>query len=463
MSPNTIAPEEVKFHRLSYADNHGRLFWWKGDLYRGISLEMKDFYHRFLESGVARRLIEKGLLIETGETSFSMPQYPLILKHRLLPFVSYIYEWPSLMIKDAALATLDIAIELAKEGLGLQDAHPWNVLFEAGRPVYVDFGSIVPAWANSMWPAKDEFYRFFVFPLRLMNRGYERIARRLLQDYEQGVLAFEAEALIRDPRACLIEDARSAARAIISKAVQPALRKLISPKPYSNQPSPASRVEFLKALKAEIESIPIEFCKSASANYYDNSFSPPLSPCSEWTAKQQTVYELLREMKSCSLLDMGSGRGWYSQLAAGLGMEVVAFDRDETAVNRFYCDVKKQHLSILPLIMDICEPSAGGQILPSAVDRLKCDAVLALELVHHLVFRRFLTFGKIVELLVMLTKHRLIVEFIPKEDQFVLQWWNPQYGWYTLESFITELRKHFREVVVRPSAPKPRLLLDCEK
>ena len=217
MSSGAIDPEEVEFHTTSYADPNGRLFWWKGELYRGIIREKSDFYHRFLKGGLAQRVMERGLLVETEETPFSLPEYPLILKHRLVPNVSYVYEWASLMIKDAALLWLDIAIELAKEGLALQDAHPWNILFDAYKPIYVDFGSIVSAGANNMWP-EDEFYRFFVYPLRLMNCGYSRIARRLIHDYEQGVQAFEAEALTRDPITCVTRDLRSAARRLIPTA-----------------------------------------------------------------------------------------------------------------------------------------------------------------------------------------------------------------------------------------------------
>jgi ribosomal protein L11 methylase PrmA len=164
------------------------------------------------------------------------------------------------------------------------------------------------------------------------------------------------------------------------------------------------------------------------------------------------------------MLDIGSNRGWHSQLATSLGVEnVVAFDTDETAVNRLYHDVKSQKQAILPLVMDFRNPSPETQIEESARDRLKCDMVLALALVHHLVFKHFLRFDKIVSTLLSFTKRMLVVEFVPKEDQYVSQWWSPLYSWYTLENFIAELRRHFRNVSVHPSDPKPRVLLVCEK
>ena len=241
------------------------------------------------------------------------------------------------------------------------------------------------------------------------------------------------------------------------------MKKLIYWKFSPSHRTPQSRVDSFKALKAEIESIPIEFRETTWSNYYDKGCFLPFSPCSTWTAKHQTLYEILRKIKPCSVLDIGSNRGWYSQLAAGFGMNIVAFDNDETAVNRLYCDAKNQNLSILPLVMDFCEISPGNQAEPPCADRLRCDVVLGLSLVHHLVFKNRLRFDKIVQRFVLFTKRRLIVEFIPKEDQFVSQWWSPQYAWYTLEGFMAELRKYFRSVLVHPSDPKPRVVLVCDK
>jgi hypothetical protein len=128
-----------------------------------------------------------------------------------------------------------------------------------------------------------------------------------------------------------------------------------------------------------------------------------------------------------------------------------------------YCDVRSENASILPLLMDIREPSPANQIATSAVDRLQCDLVLALALLHHLVFKHFLRFDKIVAKLASFTKRTLVLEFIPKEDQFVSKWWSPKYDWYTLDNLITELRQYFRNVSVYPSDPKPRIVLVCEK
>lgn len=79
------------------------------------------------------------------------------------------------MLKDAALTVLDLLLELAQCGLTLKDSHPWNVLFDAEKPVYVDLTSIVLLDGDS-WGGYDQFCRFYMNPLLLMSLGHERTA-----------------------------------------------------------------------------------------------------------------------------------------------------------------------------------------------------------------------------------------------------------------------------------------------
>src|SRR6185295_16755622 len=125
----------------------------------------------------------------------------------------------------AALLVLDLQATLATRGLTLQDAHTWNVLFDGVRPVFVDFGSIAAQTAD-VWRAEQEFYEFFIHPLRLMAAGYGRIARRLMHDHERGISSQEV-GLSRTAqpgwRAMKLGAAAAAKRAI-PNVVRPALR-----------------------------------------------------------------------------------------------------------------------------------------------------------------------------------------------------------------------------------------------
>jgi len=179
-----IPSEEVAFHPHSHGDPAGRLFLWKGELYRGIRAEWAPLWGELLQQGVIQRLVDRGLLIDTETTALRLDGFDLVVRHRRLPFVSYPEEWCATMLKDAGLAILDLVIELAPNGLTLKDGHPWNVLFDAGRFIYVDLTSLAPLPADGGWPGHDSFCRFCLYPLLLISDGHDRFARRVLPESE---------------------------------------------------------------------------------------------------------------------------------------------------------------------------------------------------------------------------------------------------------------------------------------
>jgi hypothetical protein len=123
--------------------------------------------------------------------------------------------------------------------------------------------------------------------------------------------------------------------------------------------------------------------------------------------------------------------------------------------------------NVQPLVMNMTNPSPGIGIMnkgfPRAFDRFRSDIVLALAIVHHLVFTSQLRFEQIVGTLSELTKSVLLVEFIPKEDIHISPRWTSEREWYSLENFKSELKKYFRSILEMQSDPSPRVLLLCER
>src|SRR5215469_6274350 len=132
-----VAVEQVTFHPFSNGDWSGRVFSWEGGLYRAISDERASFYKRLLLQGTLRDMMGRRILVETEITDLELDGYALVLKHRIIPFVSHCYEWCGEMLKAAALTVLGLERELLKYRLTLQDMHPYNVLFDGPTPVWV--------------------------------------------------------------------------------------------------------------------------------------------------------------------------------------------------------------------------------------------------------------------------------------------------------------------------------------
>jgi SAM-dependent methyltransferase len=185
------------------------------------------------------------------------------------------------------------------------------------------------------------------------------------------------------------------------------------------------------------------------------------------TLKQQTIRKILSELKPESVLDIGSGDGYYAKLAAALGSKAIALDIDETCISHLYAEVRAKLLPILPLVMDFTKPTPARGLANhwaiAATERLQCDLVLALAVVDHIVLKQRLNFDQIVEGLAQFSNRWAVVEFIPREDPTISKLWTERVSWYTLDHFIAALRKRFTKVTAMPSDPEPRVLLLCEK
>jgi hypothetical protein len=166
-------------------------------------------------------------------------------------------------------------------------------------------------------------------------------------------------------------------------------------------------------------------------------------------------------LQPASVLDFGSGDGRCAVLAASLGKTVVAVDRDEGASSRLYREAKRRGLPILPVTMDFCEPTPGSGIcnqeFAPATERLRCDLVMALDLVRELVFERELQFDNIADGLASFSNRWALVEFVPADGRAASR------PWYGLDGLRRALGRRFDSVEVLPWSPHPRAVLLCEK
>ncbi|HEX3035120.1 MAG TPA: hypothetical protein VHT73_08305 [Thermodesulfobacteriota bacterium] len=461
-----IPYNEVSFHPHSFGDPDGRLFWWKGELYRGIRSEWVHFYSQLLQDGVIQKLIDRGILIETEPSPLAIEGYEMVVHHRYIPFPAYAHEWCAAMLKDAALTIIELLIELAQHGLTLKDTHPWNVLFDAYKPVYVDFTSIIPKKDDYKWSENNSFYRFCLYPLILMSCGQERIARWLLWDYEgvrkSDVLMLTGDHNLLASIPSVMNRLTSVLRQRSPDPYRELLKKVLKPmqsKFYKQSHSRKFQLEFLEQIRRRVESITLHSLKTEDSDGNSISYAS--------TVKQKCIYRILSDLQPTSVLDLFGNTGQYSKPAALLGSRVVSFNTDPRCSTQLYYDARDKKLPILPLIMDFTRPTPyrglSNECFISAAGRFKCDMVLALAWAHNAIFKRRLNFDQIVEGLAQFSKRWLVAEFVPREDPDICKLWSDSFSWYTLDNFISALRKWFNVVKIVPSYPEPRVLLLCEK
>lgn len=439
----------IDYHPLSWTDPVGRLFWRDGRLYRGIRPVCAELYRDLLDRGVIQDLVDRRLLIDTWAAEWTTPEFPLVLEHRVLPVVAFPSEWSAAQLKAAALMVLDLEAALRRQDLTLIDANPWNVLFDATRPVFVDFCCIAPVDQHT-WHGRREIVEFYLNPLLLFEGGSSRVARRMLFDPWVGVTDADLDRLSGRKRP-LGERALAAAKAAVKRMAPQSMHASI--KSAARPLTHSDPLADIAALRQRISALPIAKRPSDWQGYYRENF-PDFVPSDKWTAKHHAVHKILTDIKPRTVLDIGANRGWYAQLAARNGACVIAADSDETAVNELYADAKAADLAILPVFMDVRFPEPaqgpGYAFFAPATERLKSDMVLALALVHHLAFTWNLSFDHIVEGLGAFARQWLVVEFVGPGDGVVKRW-SQNYAWYCLDNFVAALSRKFDIVDQMPS------------
>src|SRR5206468_1954890 len=112
-----------------------------------------------------------------------------------LPFVSYPYEWPFEMLRDAALLQLGLIEEALAEDVVLKDGTPYNVQWRGAEPVFVDVGSFERLRPGEPWAGYRQFCMLFLYPLMLQS--YRGIAPQpWLRGSLEGIEPSEARALL---------------------------------------------------------------------------------------------------------------------------------------------------------------------------------------------------------------------------------------------------------------------------
>lgn len=451
-----ITKEDLRLDETSHIDPTGRVFYHRGEIYRAFFPHASDFYVRLLSMPSIKGLVGEGKLVPSViEPEVEVEGFGLVVRHGRLRFPSYCYEWPASMLRDAALLTLEISVKMCEEDIVLQDGTPYNVFFDSSNPVFIDLGSFVSAGREYVWAPYEQFLNFFLHPLYAYSSGAADITRRLLRDPVEGVTGPSVARLLGARQK--LSAPGYLKRVSVPRLFSPLIERAgARQKMASMSRSLGGRTDmkkirrrFLSALMKDVGRIKMPGAQSRWTDYYGQTAHEALDE------KKKAVAGVLEELRPKTVLDAGCNTGEFSVLAAERGAEVVAFDSDHGSVERLYGLSREKGLRILPLVMNILDPSPGtgwrAIERPPAHTRLGCDMVLALALMHHLVFTGGQDFQRIVKSLKDFQRDWLLVEYVDKEDpmaRLLPRRPSVDYGWYSLDGFLRTLEGHFRDVRV---------------
>lgn len=465
----TLFLDDIRIHESSYVDPNGFVFIHKGEIYRGIKRGNETFYRELLKQDSLQSPNQKYYLVESQLTDHSIPELEcdLVLKHRKIEPLTYCTEWCPSMLKDAALATLELNLALLDRDCMLQDAYPWNILFESTRPVHVDLTSIVPAAGPGMlWPAYQQYLNFFLHPLILASMNKGSIARLLLQDYIDGISLsdlnknFTLSHWARHPLSCLMNKVSEFLEKKFqdNKDLKLKIQNQAKSKTLGTD-NPLLKKKFMERLIRKTAKIVLPSARDNWTHYYQDIEKQTKDK------KLQIVDNLLAQLQPATLLDLGCNVGTFSVLAAKRGIQVLSVDASESCIEALYKNASTHNYSITPVVGNVLNPPASGFLsrqFPSMVERFKSDTVLCLALMHHLHIHGRQSFERIATLMNTLSNRSVIFEYVAPDDDNNHLIDHGRKIDYTLESVSGELSRFFK-VRVMDSDRRSRKILLCEK
>jgi hypothetical protein len=348
-------------------------------------------------------------------------EYAAVLRHELIPFVSYPYEWTPGMLRDAALLTLDLILASLDEDLVLKDATPYNVQFKGSRPVFLDIGSWEKLDAGEPWAGYRQFCMQFLYPLML--QAYKGVPfQPWLRGALDGITPAQARSLMsfrdrfrKGTTTHVFIHARLDQSYSKRGRTGGDIKKELKSAGFGKELIRANVRKVRKAVEAADWSPPASVW---TAYRGDNTYED-----ADNQAKAAFIKAVAGQREWNLAWDLGANDGHYSRILAEHVRTVLALDLDPSTVELLYRDLKAEgNEQILPLVMNLTDPSPGlgwrGLERKSFTDRGKPDLILALALLHHVSITGNVPVRQFVEWLASLGSS-VVIEFMTREDPMV--------------------------------------------
>jgi ribosomal protein L11 methylase PrmA len=408
----------------SFRDPAGYVFEDEGRIMRAISEFGATEFDLVLRTGLFDRLVSTGRLLEFRHVSVDPKTLPRshgyhivqVIEHPRIPFLSYPFEWPFLALRKAALAHLELQLGALEQDVVLRDASAYNIQYLGTRPIFIDHLSFRKYRQGEFWLGHDQFCREFFAPL--IFEAFTGVSPA--NWYRGSVGGLPAG----DVFSLLPLFARTRPSVLFHLAfpmilTRPSMSRQSVMQGHRPLPKRVYRwlLENLRSTIAKLKpphktSMWIDYPKECS--YSSDALK----------LKRGFIAEAVSKARPKQVLDIGCNIGEYSLLTlqAGASM-VIGIDFDRPSVERAFEVADEQSAALLPLNMDVSNPSpdqgwCGTQLL-SLRNRNSADLVLALAIVHHLAFRHNIPVQAAIEGVVALAPAG-IIEFIPRDDQEVL-------------------------------------------
>lgn len=445
----------------SFRDPSGFIFKRDGVLYRQVNQAYSKAYDKLMTGGLYTSLTDQGFLIpheEVDEPAADPALANRVIRPRVVPFISYPYEWSFSQLKDAALLTLDAARIGLVHGMVLKDASAYNIQFVDGKPILIDTLSFDIYKEGAPWDGYRQFCQHFLAPLALASMVDIRFMQ-LLRVYIDGIPLDLASQLL--PGKTKIGLAGLAVHIHLHAKMQQQYSDKQVSQAQAMRLSKAAFLNMLDALEKTIQPLKWEPKGTEWGNYYNiTNYSDDAL-----RTKGEIVGRFVEIATPKIAWDLGANNGLFSRELVRRGVETISSDIDPAAVEQNYQALKanaEQHL--LPLVIDLTNPSPAlgwaHSERESLLERGPVDLVMGLALIHHLAISNNVPLPSVARFFASAGRWA-IVEFVPKSDSQVkrlLATRKDIFDTYNEEGFEAAFGEHFTLVEKAPIPGSDRSL-----
>ncbi len=387
-----------------------------GKVYRQVNKVAQADYDTLMTSGLYTELVKYSLIVPHKKANMSLAQSKdayTIISPEQIPFVSFPFEWSFSQLKDAALTTLRIQKIALRYGMSLKDASAYNIQFYKDKPVFIDTLSFELKKPGKPWQAYRQFCQHFLAPLALMSFTDVNLSQ-LLRVHIDGIPLQLASKLL--PAKAKVRPG-TAMHIVMHARAQNA--KQAEHKKTEGAVSDNALKGILESLERTIAGMYQPKSYSEWGDYYSNTNYT----ANATNSKTRQVVDMIAKTGANSVLDFGGNNGKFSRALHKQAIFTVCTDIDPNAVEANYIYSKEHNEELmLPLLVDVTNP--GGALgwqnteREPIHERLKCDTVMALAIIHHLAISNNLPLVRIAEYLAKFASY-LLIEFVPKSDSQV--------------------------------------------
>lgn len=431
----------------SFRDPSGQVFSFNGHIYRSIFEHGREAYETARDECIYDHLTKKKLLIDHEEVTLDeAPEGSLyVLEHPKLSIITYPWEWPFSMLKDAALLHLDIMDELLPKRFWLRDASAFNVQYAARGIILIDTLSIGLRIPESPWVAYRQFCSHFLAPLAMAafgDIGFMGLWRNYIDGFPLGMAAKTLPPTKRFMPGLFMH-------LMLHARFQEGSDKKENIHLDAGRQHKVSDMALSGIVRSLRKTISKLNCQQHSRIWADYD-SVRTYEDDDVRAKKGFVKACIDEEKPEMVWDLGGNTGEFSMIAADSGAQVVSIDGDPACTDYVYNEIRKKkgYNAIYPITMDLTNPSPGlgWQCMErkSLADRGPADLLLALALIHHLLFSGNIPMDRIAMWFHSLAKN-IVVEFMASTDPMIIKLTKnrPEHLPYSLDIFLHDFGKFF--------------------